>query len=63
MLDLFGSIIGYVPEFGLLLDEGRKATWIIEVKTTKVPEAQILGSAIGMKVMEEVPYVYGLDRF
>ena len=63
MLDLFGSIIGYVPEFGLLLDEGRKATWIIEVKTTKIPEAQILGSAIGMKVMEEVPYVYGLDRF
>lgn len=63
MLDLFGSIIGYVPEFGLLTDEGRKATWIIEVKTTKVPEAQILGSAIGMKVMEEVPYVYGLDKF
>ena len=63
MLDLFGSIIGYVPEFGLLTDEGRRATWIIEVKTTKLPEAQILGSAIGMKVMEEVPYVYGLDKF
>ena len=63
MLDLFGSIIGYVPEFGLLLDENRKATWIVEVKTSKVPEAQILGSAIGMKVMEEVPYIKGLDRF
>lgn len=62
MLDLFGSIIGYVPEFGLLTDEGRKATWIVEVKTSKLPEAQILGSAIGMKVMEEVPYVYGLDK-
>ncbi|MEG2342400.1 MAG: aconitase X [Bacilli bacterium] len=63
MLDLFGSIIGYVPNFGLLTDEGRKATWKIIVKTTKIPEAQILGSAIGMKVMEEVPYVYGLDKF
>ena len=63
MLDLFGSIIGYVPEFGLLLDEGRKATWKIVVKTTKKPEAQILGSAIGMKVMEDVPYVYGLDKW
>lgn len=63
MLDLFGSIIGYVPEFGLLLDENRKATWIVEVKTSKVPEAQILGSAIGIKVMEEVPYIKGLDRF
>lgn len=63
MLDLFGAIVGYVPEFGLVTDEGRKATWKVYVKTSKKPEAQILGSAIGMKVMEDVPYVYGLDAF
>ena len=63
VLELFGAIIGYVPEFGLLTDEGRKATWKIIVKTSKIPEAQILGSAIGMKVMEDVPYVVGLDKF
>ena len=63
MIDLFGSIVGYVPYFGLLTDEGRKATWKVYVKTSKIPEAQILGSAIGMKVMEDVPYVYGLDKF
>ncbi len=63
MLDLFGAILGYVPEFGLVTDEGRKATWKVYVKTTKKPEAQILGSAIGLKVMEDVPYVYGLDAF
>ena len=63
MLDLFGSIIGYVPKFGLLTDDGRKATWKVIIKTTKKPEAQILGSAIGMKVMEDVPYVVGLDKF
>ena len=63
ILDLFGSIVGCVPYFGLLTDEGRKATWLIEVKTSKRPEAQLLGSAIGMKVMEEVPYVVGLDGF
>ena len=63
ILELFGSIVGYAPYFGLLTDEGRKATWIVEVKTTKKPEAQILGSAIGMKVMEDVPYVRGLDKF
>lgn len=63
MIDLFGSIIGYVPYFGLVTDEGRKATWKVYVKTTKKPEAQILGSAVGMKVMEDVPYVYGLDKF
>ena len=63
MLDLFGSIIGYVPEFGLLTDEGRKEKWKVIVKCTKLPEAQILGSAIGMKVMEDVPYVIGLDKW
>lgn len=63
MLDLFGSIIGYVPEFGFLIEKNRKATWVVKVETTKKPEAQILGSAIGMKVVEEVPYVVGLDKF
>lgn len=63
IIELFGSILGKVPEFDLLTDEGRKAKWIIEVKTSKKPEAQILGSAIGMKVMEDVPFVKGLDKF
>jgi len=63
IIDLMGSVIGYVPKFGLLTDEGRRADWIVEVKTTKKPEAQLLGSAIGMKVMEDVPYVKGLDKW
>ena len=63
ILDLFGSIVGCVPYFGLLTDDGRKADWICEVKTSKKPEAQLLGSAIGMKVMEKVPYVIGLDKY
>ncbi len=63
IIDIMGSIVGYVPYFGLLTDEGRKATWIIEIKTTKKPEAQLLGSAIGMKVMEDVPFVKGLDKW
>ncbi|MEG1274505.1 MAG: aconitase X [Ruthenibacterium sp.] len=63
ILELFGSIAGCVPEFGFLTDEGRKATWIVEVKTTQKPEAQVLGSAIGMKVMEDVPYIKGLDTW
>ena len=63
IMDIMGSIAGYVPHFGLLTDEGRKATWIVKVETTKKPEAQLLGSAIGMKVMEDVPYVYGLDKW
>lgn len=63
IIDLMGSVLGYVPHFGLLTDEGRRATWVVEVRTTKKPEAQLLGSAIGMKVMEDVPYVKGLDKW
>ena len=63
IIDIMGSVVGYVPYFGLLTDEGRRASWIVEIKTEKKPEAQLLGSAIGMKVMEDVPYVVGLDKW
>ena len=63
IIEMFGSIAGYVPYFGLLTDEGRKADWIVEVKTSSRPEAQLLGSAVGMKVLEEVPFIKGLDKF
>ena len=63
IMDIMGSIAGFVPHFGLLTDEGRKAAWIVKIETSKKPEAQLLGSAIGMKVMEDVPYVIGLDKW
>lgn len=63
ILDMFGAILGKTPNFGFITDEGRKADWKIILKTTKKPEAQILGSAIGIKVMAEVPYVVGLDKY
>lgn len=63
IIDLMGSVLGYVPRFGLLTDEGRKADWVVEIRTSKKPEAQLLGSAIGMKVMEDVPYIVGLDKW
>lgn len=63
IIEMFGSIAGFVPEFGLLTDEGRRATWVVEVCCEHKPEAQVLGSAIGMKVMEDVPYIKGLDHW
>ena len=63
IMDIMGSIAGYVPNFGLLTDEGRKATWIVKVQCKKKPEAQLLGSAIGMKVMEDVPYITGMQQW
>ena len=63
IMDIMGSIAGFVPHFGLLTDEGRKATWIIKVATTVKPEAQLLGSAVGMKVMEDVPFITGMEKW
>jgi predicted aconitase len=63
IMDIMGSIAGCVPNFGLLTDEGRMATWIVKVQTTKKPEAQLLGSAIGMKVMEDVPFITGMTKW
>ena len=63
IMDIMGSIAGFVPNFGLLTDEGRKATWIVKVQCKQKPEAQLLGSAIGMKVMEDVPYITGMNTW
>ena len=63
IMDIMGSIAGFVPNFGLLTDEGRKATWIVKVQCKRKPEAQLLGSAIGMKVMEDVPYITGMTEW
>jgi predicted aconitase len=62
-IELLCGIVGKAPLFGFLTDEGRRADWLVDLRTTKKPEAQILGSAIGMKVMADVPFIRGLDRF
>lgn len=63
VIQMMNEILGYVPEFGFLTDDGRKADWIIEVNTSHRPDPQVLGSAIGMKVIEQVPYIKGLSRW
>ena len=63
ILDLLSNIIGKTPLTGFLTHEGRRANWLIEVQTNKRPNPQLLGAAIGMKVMEDVPFITGLDPF
>ena len=62
-IDMLCNILGKAPLFGLMTDEGRQAVWLIDVKTTKLPHPEMIGSAIGLKVMEDVPYIAGMDRF
>ena len=63
VVDYLCALLGKVPKMGFLTDDGRKADWIVELKTTKLPHAQILGGAIGLNVLDKVPYIKGLDKF
>ena len=47
IMDLLSNIVGKTPLVGLLTDEGRKATWRVEVKTSSLPypALQSLGRA------------------
>jgi predicted aconitase len=62
-MELMCALIGKAPYFGLMTDEGRMATWVIDVKTTKEPDWGVLGAAIGIKVVEDVPFIIGIDKY
>ena len=63
IIDLLSNIAGKTPLSGLLTDEGRKANWLIELQINRLPHAQLLGALIGSKVLEDVPYIRGLNQF
>ncbi|MFR3923955.1 MAG: hypothetical protein ACLTXI_01330 [Collinsella sp.] len=50
-----GSVCGFVPRLGCRPTTADAPT-ISEVRCERRPEAQLLGSAIGMRVMADVPY-------
>ena len=62
-MDLIQAMLGKAPLFGLMDDEGRKAKWLVEVKTSQEPDWGVIGTAIGRKCVEDVPYVTGLDKY
>ena len=57
------AMLGKAPLFGLMTDEGRTAQWLVEVKTSKEPDWGAVGTAIGRKCVEDVPYITGLDKY
>jgi predicted aconitase len=62
-MDLISAMLGRAPLFGLMTDEGRQAKWLVEVKTSKEPDWGAVGTAIGRKVVEDVPYITGLEKY
>ncbi|GMG87795.1 aconitase X [Biformimicrobium ophioploci] len=62
-MEVLCAIAGKVPAFGVLVDEGRKAKWHIDVRLSKEPHWGALGGAVGTKVVEQIPYVTGIDQW
>ena len=63
IMDLLSNIVGKTPHTEYLADEGRKAAWLIEIKTNEIPNPQLLGALIGQKVVSDVPFISGLENF
>jgi hypothetical protein len=62
-MEVLCAIAGKVPVFGVLTDEGRKAKWHVDVRLSEEPHWGALGGAIGTKVVEQVPYITGIDEW
>jgi len=62
-MELLCGLLGKAPLFGLMTDEGRMANWLVEVKTSKEPDLGVLGTAIGLKVIDGVPYITGMEKY
>jgi predicted aconitase len=62
-MEVLCAIAGKVPVFGVLTDEGRKAKWHIDVRLSKEPHWGVLGGLVGTKVVEQIPYITGIDQW
>jgi predicted aconitase len=62
-MEMLCALLGKAPLFGLMTDEGRMSSWLVEVKTTKEPDWGVIGTAIGLKVVDANPYITGLDKY
>ncbi len=62
-MEMVCAMLGKAPVFGLMTDEGRMAKWLVDVKTSKKPDWGVLGTAIGRKVVEDVPFIAGIDKY
>ena len=62
-MEILCGIAGKVPVFGLLTEEGRKAKWHVDVQLSKEPHWGILGGLVGTKVVEQIPYITGIDQW
>lgn len=62
-MEMICAMIGKAPYYGLMTDEGRQAKWLIDVKTSEEPDWGALGTAIGRKCVEDIPFIAGVSDY
>lgn len=62
-MEMVCAMLGKAPSFGLMTDEGRQAKWLIDIKTSEEPDWGALGTAIGRKCVEDIPFVAGVEDY
>jgi hypothetical protein len=62
-MEMLCAILGKAPLFGLMTDEGRMSSWLIDVQTSDVPDWGVLGTAVGRKVIDANPFITGIDKY
>ena len=62
MIELFGNILGLVPNYGLLLDEERLATTKVVFRLSRLFDAQAIGLVVAKVAKDEIVYISGLDK-
>ncbi len=63
IIELISGILGKTPYFGILLDENRKASWLVRIEAKNKPLPHVLGALIGKMVLDEVPFITGLEKW
>lgn len=59
MIEICSAVLGLTPEFGLLLDENRKADYLVEVEVDEI-DYSLLGFWVGQRVGAQIPYYTGI---
>lgn len=62
LIDLFCNIMKKTLNYGLLLDENRKAGIAIKLEVNKEVDPQLLGETVAKKCENKIPIIYGLEK-
>lgn len=62
LMDLFSAVLGITPNFGLLIDDNRKADYEVILNLNEKTDFALIGYLIGEKLLDKIPLIRGLKN-